>query len=477
MNYMVYMRGSRHDFDRWELMGNYGWGFDDILPLFLRLENATQLQHRPIETDHRGLRGDLRVSHTNYRSVLSQHIIAAANERGLPFLDYNGRQQIGVDYLQSTISNGRRFSAVDAYLNPIKHRRNLHIMVNSLVSRVIIDPVTKTARGVEFTNIGLSHRVFATKEVIVSGGPIMSPQLLWLSGIGPREDLESFKIPVLADLPVGMKYLDHTAFVRLSASHDLRNETIDFTELDSEDAEEFVERGTGKLTIPAANEVVTLLNNGFDSYLPPDNANMEMVFTTGQHHIGTSGFTDTRPDIYNATFLPVENAPTGVLGMYVIDLYPQTQGRLRMRGNTINNLPIIEFPFFKNPRDLEVLVWGAKEAVATLNSNALRRLGMRLNRLPIPDCAKNIFGTDEYWRCFIRHFANNALHAAATNKMGPSNDPEAVVDPELRVYGINKLRVADTSIAPTTVSCHTQAISYVVGEKLAQLLKKEYNLI
>lgn len=475
VNYMVYMRGNRNDFDRWEQMGNYGWGFDEVLPLFLKLENATLLRHHPIETDYRGLSGELSVSHANYFSQVSDLSIAAAEERGLPFLDYNGRSQIGVDYLQATSRNGRRFSAANAYLDPIKHRGNLHVMTNSLVSRVIIDPATKIALGVEYIYEGVSRQLFAHKEVIVSGGPINSPQLLWLSGIGPRRDLTKFDIPVLSDLPVGMKYLDHTALGRISASTNWLNESIDLTRITDDDVEEFVKRGRGKLTVAATDEVVTLQNNGF-SDLPPTHANMEMLFYTGKHHASTAGFTALRDDVYNATFKPVDESAAGVVGLTVIDLYPVTRGRLRMRGNTINHLPIIEFPFFRNARDLEALVWGAKEAAALLSTDALKKIGARLNRLPLPDCVKLVFGSDAYWRCYIRHMATNILHAAATNKMGPKDDPEAVVDPELRVYGIAKLRVADSSIAPTTVACHTQAVSYVVGEKLAVLLKKDWGI-
>lgn len=475
VNYMVYVRGSRHDFDRWEQMGNYGWGFDEVLPLFLKLENATMLRHHPLETDYRGLRGELSVSHANYLSRVSDLSIEAARERGLPFLDYNGRKQIGVDYVQSTSRNGRRFSAADAYLEPIKDRRNLDVMINSLVSKVIIDPDTKVALGVEYIHQGVTYRVLTNKEVIVSGGPINSPQLLWLSGVGPRRDLQRFNIPVLSDLPVGMKYLDHTALGRISASTNWLNESIDLSRITSEDIEDFVERGIGKLTVPATNEVVTMQNNGF-SDIPLDNANTEMLFATGKHHAGSAGYTGLRDNVYNATFRAVDESDAGVVSLSIIDLYPETQGRLRMRGPTINHAPIIDFPFFTNPRDMETLVWGAKEAVALLNTNAMKQIGARLNTMPIPDCARLIFGSDEYWRCYIRHIGRNILHAAATNKMGPTNDPEAVVDPELRVYGIGRLRVADSSIAPTTVACHTQAVSYVVGEKLAQLLKKDWGI-
>lgn len=476
VNYMVYVRGSRHDFDRWEEMGNYGWGFDDVLPLFLKMENATSLRHQSLDTDFRGVRGELDVSHTHYRSLLGATSVQAAKERGLPYLDFNGKRQIGVDYLQGTTRNGRRFSAANAYLDPIQGRKNLHVMLNSLVSKVIIDPATKVTLGVEYIYQGRTHRVMANKEVILSAGPINSPQLLWLSGVGPKRDLTKFNIPVLSDLPVGEKYLDHTSFGRISISTDTWEDSIDLSRINSKDVDDFVFRGAGKLTVPATMEVVTMQNNGYNNNIPQENANMEMIMITGKHSQGTAGYTGMRDDVYNATFKPVDESPYGVISIFIVDLYPETQGRLRMRGPTINHMPIIDFPFFKSTRDMEALVWGAKEAVALLSTKAMKDIGGILNSLPIPDCASLVFGSDEYWRCYIRHLARNILHAAATNKMGPKNDIEAVVDPELRVYGIAKLRVADSSVAPTTVACHTQAVSYVVGEKLSELLKKDWGI-
>lgn len=476
INHMIYARGNRHDFDRWQRMGNYGWAFDDLLPLFVKMENATELRHPDRDIQYRGLDGEISVSHTNHRTLISDMGIEAAKERGLPRLDFNGPNQIGVDYTQATIKNGRRFSAVEAYLDPVTGRKNLHVMVNSLVSKVMIDPVTKFTQGVEFIYSGETIRISVKKEVILSAGPIMSPTLLMLSGVGPRRDLRKFNIPLMSDLPVGRKYLDHTSISRINARTKLVNETIDLKRITTEDVEEFVNGGEGRLTVPATDEVILFTNNGMNDF-PAENANAELIIATGRSHMDSEGFTQLRDDIFNATYRQLEDEQEeGLVTLTVFDLYPQTAGRIRLRGNSINHLPIIEFPFFRNKADLDVLVAGAKEAMALMNTEAMRSVGARLVTTPLPDCAKLVFGSDGYWKCFIRHMARNSLHAAATNKMGPRDDREAVVDPQLKVYGVGKLRVADTSIAPTTTACHTQALSYVIGEKLAEMLKKEWKL-
>lgn len=305
------------------------------------MENATLLRHDHLDTDFRGLGGELSVRHVKYHSRVSELAIKAARERGRPFLDYNGRTQIGVDYLQTTTRVGRKVTAANAYLDPVKHRKNLHVMVNSLLSKVIIDPYTEVAQGVKFIYQGLSYHMLAGKEVILSAGPINSAHLLWISGVGPKKELRRFDVPVLSDLPVGMKFLGHTTFsVGISARTSWQNETIDLSEItsqdvsfkvDSQDVQDLVERGAGKLAVPLASEVITLYNNGL-SDVPADNPNAEIVFMTGKHLMGPE---------------PDDGSDAGVIGISIYDLYPETQGTLRMTGPSITDPPIVEYPFFK----------------------------------------------------------------------------------------------------------------------------------
>lgn len=474
VNNMMYVRGNRHDFDRWERMGNYGWGFGDLLPLFLKLENATQLRHDPVDASLRGLEGELDTRHSDYKSSVVDNFFDGLRSRGLSYLDYNAANQIGFDLDQSTIRNGRRLTAADAYLAPVKHRRNLHVMINSLVSRIIIDPVGK-AEGVEFVHRGESYLVYADKEVVVSAGPINSPQLLMLSGIGPREDLTKLGIPVLADLPVGRKYVDHYSLGRLYVTTNTSGETINLLDITDEDVEVFVKKGSGRLSLPGTREGLAFVNDGMDD-LPQGNPNLEILFSIGKNEEGYSEFTGLRDDVYGAVFLPLEKSDIEVLCLNIFSLYPKSRGSVRLRGNTINHQPIIDFPFFEDPRDMAALLRGIRELEALIATPAMRRLDAKLHSIPLPDCAKLAFASDDYWRCYVRHMTRNIYHAAATVKMGPRDDPEAVVDPELRVYGVENLRVADSSIAPTQTASHTQAISYLVGEKLAGLIKKKWDL-
>lgn len=473
LNYLIYARGNRLDYDRWAEMGNNGWSFDDVFPLFQMIENATEVEDRDYVM--RGIEGPLTVGNSNYRTTVAESYIEAVNSVGVPSIDYNGASQIGVGYTQATIRNGRRQSAVNAYLDLIKHRKNLHVMINSLVSRVIIDPITKTAQGVEYIHQGQSYQVFTTKEVILSAGPIMSPTLLMLSGIGDRKELGKFNIPVIKELPVGRKYLDHTVSGGFMFMVNTTGQNLNYETIDTKDAEEFVEKGTGKLTVPSTIEVITFLNNGVRS-LPLENPEVEFTFTSSKNEFGFAEFPVLRQDIYNSILKPIEDPSFEVYHLSIIDLYPSAQGKIQLRGPSINNPPIIEYPFFENPKDMETIIKSIKFIVSLTKTPAMRKLGAQLYTAPIPDCASLKFGTDLYWECHIRHFSRNVCHAAATCKMGPKDDREAVVDPELRVYGVKRLRVADTSIAPTTIAGHTQAVGYLVGEKMAMILKQEWEI-
>lgn len=467
------MRGNRDDYDRWAQMGNYGWGYDDLWPLFQLIENATTVENRDVMT--RGIEGPLIISTPNYRTKIVDNFLEASIAGGLPLVDYNGASQMGVNYAQASIKDGKRHSAVNAYLDPIKDRLNLHVMINSLVSKVIIDPVTSTAQGVQFTHQDRQYQIFSKKEVILSAGPVMSPQLLMLSGIGPKEDLTKFNIPVLKDLPVGRKYLDHTSSSGYFFMINTTGQNLNLETMTEEDARLIVGLGTGRLTIPATVEALSFINNGVRN-VSSDNPEVELLFSPSKNEVGFDDFTGLRRDLYDALYKPIEDPSIEVFSIAILDLYPEAKGTIKLRGSSINNQPIIEYPFFNNPRDIQSILRAIKYIVALADTPAMQRIGARLYSVPIPDCASLVFGSDKYWECHIRHFSVNVCHAAATSKMGPKDDPEAVVDPELRVYGISKLRVADSSIAPTQVAGHTQAVAYVVGEKMAMLLKQQWNI-
>nr|CAI5856113.1 unnamed protein product [Callosobruchus analis] len=209
---MLYVRGNRDDFNRWEALGNPGWGYKDVLPLFKRSEQVHVKVH---DEEYHGRDGYLSVSDPSYASRASHAWVQAAQEAGYPYVDYNGENQIGVSITMVHNFEGRRDHAERGWLRPFRHRKNLVIRKNSLVTKVLINPKTREAYGVEYESLGKKFTVTAKKEVILSSGVMNSPKILMLSGIGPKETLKEFDIPLIKNLPVGKIMYDHLFFPNL----------------------------------------------------------------------------------------------------------------------------------------------------------------------------------------------------------------------------------------------------------------------
>ncbi|XP_025829119.1 glucose dehydrogenase [FAD, quinone]-like, partial [Agrilus planipennis] len=210
INGMMYIRGSRHDYDNWASLGCDGWSYNDVLPFFLKSEDNKQLDL--VDRGYHAEGGPVVISQFPYHPPLSRALVEAGGELGYPNRDLNGQYHTGFAITQSTNINGTRQSTAKAFIRPYKSRNNLHILLNSTVTRILINKRSKSAYGVEVVSEGKKQSIFATKEVILSGGAVNSPQLLLLSGIGPREDLEQVGVPLVHHLPgVGRNLQNHVA--------------------------------------------------------------------------------------------------------------------------------------------------------------------------------------------------------------------------------------------------------------------------
>lgn len=476
VNYLLYVRGNRKDFDKWAQMGNSGWAYDDLLPLFKKIERANIGEYSTDEKYH-SREGLLSVEFPQHRSGLSNMFLEAAVQRNISIIDYNGEHQMGMGIIQGTSQNGGRHSAASAYLKPIYLKRdNLHIMPNSLVSRILIDDMKKEAFGVEYYHGGQKHRVYARKEVILSAGPVNSPQLLMLSGVGPKEHLEQLNIPTIVDLPVGEKFYDHIAMLAPTYLVNTTGLSPHVKKIGLLPLLQYVQ-GKGFLTSYLGIEAVSFHKTPF-SPLPPDQPDYEIVFqsTSLQSDLGF-GFrklAKIRTDVYDTLYGPIESPEQDTWSTIILNLHPRSTGSIRLKNNRVQSYPIIRYPFYEDIQDLETLVEGIKEVQRFAETRVMKSIGSSILNIPLPDCMHLEFLSDDYWRCYARHLTFMMVHMVASNKMGPETDAEAVVDPQLRVHGIKHLRVADTSIIPTTISGHTQAISYVIGEKLAIMLKETW---
>ncbi|GLH01009.1 Glucose dehydrogenase [acceptor] [Gryllus bimaculatus] len=473
LNYMIYTRGNRRDYDNWRDMGNPGWGWDDVLPYFKKSEDMQDKQLAR-DTKYHKTGGYLAVSIPEFRTPLAKAFVDAGRESGEPVRDFNGEKQTGFSYIQSTTKNGTRWSSSRAFLHPVRNRRNLHVKKRALVTRILIHPENKTAYGVEYRHNGVTYRVRATREVILSAGAINSPQLLMLSGVGPKKHLTQVGIPVLQNLKVGYNLMDHVCKGGLTF---VVNDTVSLrTDHILEQRDYYVDYlayKMGPLAVPGGCEALAF----YDFANPDDDdgyPDMELLFQSGSIVSETTlrrnfGIAD---DIYDAVFKPIEKADTWmVLPML---MRPKSKGRIMLKSANPTDKPLIFPNYFAHQEDLDLIVKGIKKTIELNELAPFKKFNSKLHDIPIPGCKHLKFGSDEYWGCATRYFSFTIYHQSGTCKMGPVSDKTAVVDPRLRVMGIKGLRVIDASIMPEIPAAHTNAPTYMIGEKGSDMIKEDW---
>lgn len=453
MNGMMYIRGSRKDYDDWAAAGNDGWSYNEVLPYFLKSEDNKQVDK--MDRGYHAEGGLLQVSQFPYHPPLSRAIIKAAEELGQPIRDLNGIYHTGFQIAQTTNKNGSRLSSARAFIRPFKNRRNLDILMNATVSKILINMTTKQAYGVEVLNRGTKQVIYSTKEVIVSGGAVNSPQILLLSGIGPRQELQQVKVPVVQDLPgVGKNLQNHVAFFTNFNINDTNTAPLNWAT-----AMEYLLFRDGLMSGTGVSEVTGFINSRYnDPNL--DHPDLQFFFGGFLANCARTGMVGERVD--NGT-RQIQIIPTV--------LHPKSRGEIRLKDNNPASHPLIYANYFTQPDDVKVMVEGIRFALRLAETKALRRYGFQLDKTPVQGCESITFGSDSYWECAMKRQTGPENHQAGSCKMGPKEDPLAVVNHELRVHGIDRLRVIDTSIMPKVTTGNTNAPAIMIGEKGADLIK------
>ncbi|MGQ4616655.1 GMC family oxidoreductase N-terminal domain-containing protein [Nocardia sp. R7R-8] len=417
LNGMIYIRGHASDYDGWaKETGDQGWAWSNVLPLFKRSES-----HELGASKHHGGDGPLPVSTMGTPHPLAAAFVDAATRSGHTLIDdFNGEEMTGVGYNHTTTRGGERMSAWKSFVGPILDHPKLTVTTGALVHRVVIE--NGRAVGVEFSGADAAVvRAYADAEVILSCGAIGSPKVLLLSGIGPGADLASIGVDTLVELPgVGANLHDHVLLSNIYES---------------------------KLPLPAGT------NNLLEAQL----------------YARSSGWTGAAPDLqplfmhipYPADGYPVpEHGYTIAPGIVA----PRSRGTLRLASSDPRELPLADPNILADPYDLEAMV-DAVEISREIGASAAFDHWRKSEISPGPEAR-----TRDDLRAFVRRTAGTYHHQVGTCKMGSSGDPEAVVGADLRVFGIDGLRVADASIMPTVPSGNTNAPSIMVGERAADLI-------
>ncbi|MBN3730290.1 choline dehydrogenase [Burkholderia sp. Tr-20390] len=439
INAMVYTRGHHADYDDWAALGNEGWGWNDVFPYFKRSEHNERLGN-----EWHGRGGPLWVSDLRTDNPFQARWLDAARECGLHVTDdFNGAEQEGVGIYQVTQKNGERWSAARAYLFPhMKTRGNLTVETGAQVRRIVFDG--KRAVGVEVTRGGNVETVWAKKEVILSAGALQSPQLLMLSGVGPKDELERHGIQVVADLPgVGENLQDHPDFVVSYKTNSL-------------DA----------LGVSVRGAIKTL--GDIRQYRNSRTGTLTTNFAEGGAFLKTRPDLD-RPDVQMHFVVgPVSDHGRKVrlghgLSCHVCLLRPKSRGSVKLRSADPLDAPLIDPAFLDHDDDLEVLVDGYKLTRRLMAAPSMARF---VTEDPFASRSRS----DDDIRALLRERTDTVYHPVGTCRMG--NDALAVVDSQLRVRGIEGLRVVDASIMPTLVGANTNAPTIMIGEKASDLIRK-----
>lgn len=437
VNGMFFSRGQREDYDNWAALGNDGWSHDELLPYFKRIESS-----EIGNDDLRGHSGPVSVSRLRSVHPLSPVFVKAATELGIPEIeDYNGVDHYGASLAQVTQSKGWRDPASRAYLMPALLRRNLHIVTRALAHRLSFDG--RRCNGVVYSRGGRVFRAQARREVIVSSGAIQSPKLLLLSGIGPSEHIRALGIEVVHDLPgVGANLQEHPD-VTLSAHVNV--DTYNLIALShwrmAAAIVQWAAMGRGPATSPYSQAVAF-----FNTTEPGRRPNMEILFA---------------PFAFEAIDRRGEAHYRGAVNFIPSLCRPAARGRVSLRSLDPNDLPRIDMNLLAD-EDLPPLIAGCRMARRLMHADAFKPYVVD-ERMPGPDVQR-----DDEWIDFLRRGAFGGNHLAGTCKMG--TDAGAVVSPELRVHGLENLRIIDASIMPNLISAHTNAIAFVIGEKGADLV-------
>lgn len=443
INGMGFNRGQKMDFDVWAQQGNRGWSFDDVLAYFCRFESYQSAA----DQRYRGQTGEMTITDLGWRDPLCDAYIAGAASLGIPANpDYNGAQQAGTSYLQRTVSGRRRMSASRAFLAPAKKRQNLHIITNAHTTRLLFDG--NCAIGVEYQiggRTGPSKQIFASREVIVAGGAINSPQLLQLSGIGPADLLQRLGIEVKHHLAgVGENLQDHYASRLTARVKGVK--TINDRARGLALAWEVLKYGFGGQSILELGPTTVFCFWKSDPDLAePD---IQINFTPGTHQHGMQSTLESEPGFTLATW----------------QHRPESAGYVRATSADPFAKPVIQPNYLAHENDQRVIVAAMKLCRQLMHTDALAPFFVA-ETYP----GKDVISDDALLDA-ARNIGQSIYHLMGTCRMGPSHNRHAVVDDQLRVHGIDNLRVVDASIMPTMISANLNAGVMMIAEKGADMI-------
>ncbi|XP_015585224.1 glucose dehydrogenase [FAD, quinone] [Cephus cinctus] len=453
---MAYHRGNSKDYERWVAMGNTGWSWEEVMPYFLKSEDNREINR--VGNTHHATGGPMPVERFPWQPSFAWDILAAAEEKGYGVTeDLVGDKITGFTVAQTNSKDGVRVSSAAAFLRPHKNRTNLHTALYATATKILFEK--KRAVGVEYLLNGEPRSVKVSREVIVSAGTVKSPQLLLLSGIGPEDQLRSMGIEVVQELPgVGENLQNHVSY-----GLDFVLDEKEYDDLNVHSADQYLRNRTGPMSSTGLAQVTGILAS---SYTKPDDPDLQIFFAGYQaackNNIGTSDLLSLGNDQRTVRFTAV-------------NLHTRSRGRLTLASKDPLDDPHIWSNDLEDPLDVKVVVEGLNVLLDLANSTVMRKHNLTLATAPRAECAQHVFPSNAYWSCAVHQDTRTENHQVGSCKMGPRSDPTSVVDPELKVHGLDGIRVADASVMPIVVSGNPAGAITMIGERAADFVKGKWN--
>ena len=458
INGVQYTRGSKYEFEDWARNGCTDWGYRDVLPYFLKSEDIQIDDLKSSKYHYSG--GPIPVN-SGRATPLADLYMQAGKEMGYKITDYNGEDQEGFNYIQLNTKNGVRSSSAQELLANTADRENLDIAVNSFVTKIEI--LDKKATGVFVIRNGRKYFIEARKEVILSAGAVNSPQILMLSGVGPKEHLEEVGIPVKADLPVGKNLQDHQMVLMMSKINSELGITLNVMESWWTKLKYYL-FGKGPLAISSLD------GSGFfyvdASKRDKSSAEIQFIFLS---MLPDTDFYNFKDEVVNEQMAKHPNENGFMTAVSVT--HPKSRGTIKLKSSGPFEYPLIDPGYLTEPEDVNKYIAGIRIWEKFIQTPTMKSLGAKVEDGKLSFCSKHEFRSDEYWECVTRHVAVTVYHPVGTCKMGAKDDPSAVVDPQLRVKGIEGLRVVDASIFPNITAGNTNAPTIMVAEKASDIIR------